>query len=194
VIPKDTSKGADTITARGYSRSGRIITRVYEWDPPDFYEGCDRLPEKTLPQKYKAKYNAFIFVIEPATYSDFYTEASDGVTDQPWSSTDRTSLSRTYSTQAPRISASYVFRSQRVFESYVQANPSWAKYYNSYRALGRFRYNTLKEAMDCGAPNVGGPGGSYAFEEIYHDPKPQLTVYDRNFRYTTPFDSRARNS
>jgi hypothetical protein len=156
-------------------------------------KGVIAFPKRPCLKSTKPSTTRSFSLIEPATYSDFYTEASDGVTDQPWSSTDRTSLSRTYSTQAPRISASYVFRSQRVFESYVQANPSWAKYYNSYRALGRFRYNTLKEAMDCGAPNVGGPGGSYAFEEIYHDPKPQLTVYDRNFRYTTPFDSRARN-
>ena len=179
VVPTDPSYG-----------SGEMGDIVTEWGGENFYEGCSRDKGTSLPEKYKAAYNAFVFIITPATYAEFYDEATASVPDQP------------LIIKRPNEPIPYIFNpgtedlrvlrfpTQSSFDTHLAAHPSWAKYYSPYKSVGKFRYMTLKEAENCGAPAVGGPGGSYAFEEVTHDPWPQLTVYDENFWNTVPYDDR----
>lgn len=183
VVPTDPSYGR--------MDSDKIVT---EWEPEDFYAGCSRENGKSLPSKYTPQYNGFVFIITPATYADFYNEATASVPDQPML------------IKRPGEPVPYIFNpgtdefrvlrfpSQSSFDTHLAANPSWGKYYSPYKSVGKYRYLTLGEAEDCGPPAVGGPGGSYTFEEAITDPWPALTVYDENFWNTVPYDARVEIS
>jgi hypothetical protein len=187
VVPADPSFGSQAMVHFSNGPQPKIAS---EWRSPDFYAGCSRSTGANLPSKYTPQYNGFVFIITPATYEDFYNEAVASVPDQPML------------IKRPGESVPYIFNpgsegfrvlrfpSQSSFDAHLAANPSWNKYYSPYKSVGKFRYMTLKEAEDCGPPSVGGPGGSYAFEDAYTDPWPALTVYDENFWNTVPFDAR----
>ena len=183
--PRNTSEDLDDA-----DKGTEDSVAVFEWEAKDFYRGCSRESGKTLPPKYTPQYNGFIFIITPGTYSEFYNEATAKVPDQP------------LIIKRPGEPIPYIFNpgtedfrvlrfpSQSSFGKHLAENPSWSKYYSPYRAIGTLRYMTLDEATDCGPPSVGGPGGTYAFEDYMYDPWPHMTVYDENFWNTVPYDDR----
>ena len=189
VVPRDTSYDVWSRTDEGIRKSGNKYDYITNWDGPEFYSGCSRENGKPLPSKYTPQYNGFVFIITPATYADFYNEATAKVPDQPMI------------IKRPGEPVPYIFNpgteefrvlrfpSQSSFDKHLAANPTWGKYYKPYKSVGELRYQVAGDNCKPGV-NVAGPGGTYGFEEVTVDPWPALTVYDENFWNTVPYDDR----
>ena len=154
-----------------------------------FYKYCNPPPktEATLPSKYSAAYNAFIFVITPSTYEDFYADMSSQVPDQPL-------IIRKPSIEIPYIFSPTEFRvlqfpSMATYNSYLAANPSWSRFVSGYNAPGDPKVLNVEQATSCEVT-----AGKETISTLRYDVTPHTVVYDDNFWSTVPVDERVEIS